>query len=273
MNPIELAIAVVITAAIGSLGGLGGAILLVPFLVLAGFSTHDAAPLGLISVAASSLAAAPRQLRTQIVNHRLGISTEIASSAAAIVGALISGAIGHELLSVILGVVALLSAYFGLRRKGLRNVPDPALTAADVGEHRGACSGVYELAEGEYVPYRANRLPIGLVGMASAGFIAGISGTSGGYIKTPNSSEVMHVPVKVAAATTTFTVGVTSAVALMVYAAQGRIVADDAALVAAAGLVGGLLGARLQTVFPPPLVRRVLSLVLIVIGVLLLVRR
>jgi uncharacterized membrane protein YfcA len=95
----------------------------------------------------------------------------------------------------------------------------------------------------------------------------------GGFIKTPTTTEVMHVPIKVAAATTTFTVGITAAVGLLVYEAQGRVVHSDAALVAGAALVGGTIGARLQSYLSPPLVRRALSVVLVVIGILLLVRR
>ena len=272
MNPVELAVAALITAAVGALGGLGGAILLVPILVLSGLSARDAAPLGLISVAAGSLAAAPHQLRAHLVNHRLGIATEIVGSSAALVGALVSGIIGQSALAIMLGVVALGAAFAGARRKGIRNLPDELLTADDIGEHRGAISGVYELDAEQFVEYRAKRLPLGLVGMAGAGLIAGLSGVSGGFIKTPTTSEVMHVPVKVAAATTTFTVGITSAVALLVYEAQGRIVVSDAALVAAAALVGGTLGTRLQAVLPPPTVRRVLAVVLAIIGVLLIVR-
>jgi uncharacterized membrane protein YfcA len=272
VNPVELAIAAFITAGIGALGGLGGAILLVPVLVLSGVSARDAAPLGLISVAAGSLAAAPHQLRAHVVNHRLGVSTEIISSIAALGGALASGVIGQSVLAVMLGVVALIAAFFGARRKGIRNLPDPSLTMSDVGEHSGSLSGVYQLDADEFVAYRARRVPFGLLGMASAGLIAGLSGVSGGFIKTPTTSEVMQVPVKVAAATTTFTVGITSAVALLVYEAQGRIVVSDAALVAAAALVGGTLGARLQAALPPPLVRKSLSAVLLVIGILLIVK-
>jgi uncharacterized membrane protein YfcA len=272
VNPVELAVAAFITTAVGALGGLGGAILLVPILVLSGLSAREAAPLGLISVAAGSLAAAPHQLRSRLVNHRLGVSTEIVSSIAALIGALASGVIGQSALAVMLGVVALVAAFFGARRKGIRNLPDPLLTLGDVGEHSSSLSGVYQLDEHEYVEYRARRLPFGLLGMAGAGLIAGLSGVSGGFIKTPTTSEVMHVPVKVAAATTTFTVGITSAMALLVYEAQGRVVVSDAALVAAAALMGGTVGARLQSVLPPPLVRRALSVVLVVIGVLLIVR-
>lgn len=272
MNPVQLAVAALITAAVGALGGLGGAILLVPVLVLSGLSAREAAPLGLISVAAGSLAAAPHQLRMHLVNHRLGVSTEIVGSAAALTGAVASGVIGQSLLAVMLGVVAILAALAGAGRKGIRNLPDPLLTVGDVGEHAGSLSGVYQLEQHEFVEYRARRVPVGLLGMAFAGFVAGLSGVSGGFIRTPTTSEVMHVPVKVAAATTTFTVGVTSAMALLIYEAQGRIVVSDAALVAAAALVGGSVGVRLQALLPPPRVRRVLSVVLVVIGVLLIVR-
>jgi len=256
VNPVALAIAAFITAAIGTLGGLGGAILLVPILVLSGMEAKYAAPLGLVSVAAGSLAAAPHQLKAQVVNQRLGVATEIAASSAALIGAL----------------VALVAAFAGARRKGIRNLPDPTLSIADVGEIPGTLAGVYPLGD-EFVPYRANRLPLGLLGMGMAGLISGLSGVGGGWVKTPTASEIMHVPVKVAAATSTFTVGVTAAVGLLVYESQGRIVISDAALVAAAGLIGGTVGVRLQHVLPPPLVRRGLSAILAVIGVLLIVRR
>ncbi|MCU0311796.1 MAG: sulfite exporter TauE/SafE family protein [Acidimicrobiales bacterium] len=272
MNPVALAVVAVLTAALGSLGGLGGAVLLVPILVISGVDARVAAPLGLVLVAASSLAAAPRQLADRIVNHRLGVATEIVGSSAALVGALVSGLVGQSVLAVVLGLVAIASAVVGARRKGIRNRPDPTLDAAAVGETPASFSGVYPLGDG-FVPYAARRVPVGLFGMAAAGLIAGLAGVSGGFIKTPTTTEVMHVPVKVAAATTTFTVGITSAVALLVYASQGRIVASDAALVAGAALVGGSLGARLQSVLSPPAVRMALSVLLVVVGVVLIVRR
>ena len=61
MDPVALAFAAFVTAAIGTIGGLGGAIRLVPVLVLSGMEAKYAAPLGLVSVAAGSLAAAPHR--------------------------------------------------------------------------------------------------------------------------------------------------------------------------------------------------------------------
>lgn len=259
------------TSVVGSLGGLGGAVILVPLLVLTGTPARLAAPLGLVSVAAGSLSAGARQLDERVVNHRIGITTELFATTGAVVGALGSGLFGDRALEVILAVVAISAAIAGGRRKGIRNKPDPSLTAADVGEHQGALSGVYPLGA-EFVPYRARR-PLAASGLFTvAGLLAGLAGASGGFVKTPATTEVMHVPVRVSAATTTFTTGITAAAGLLVFAIQGRIDLATAASVCAGAILGGRVGAVLQSRLSPPQVRRLLSVVLVLVGVLLLVR-
>lgn len=259
-----------LTAGVGALGGLGGAVILVPILVLTGKPITEAAPLGLISVAAGSLAAGAFQLREGTVNHRLGVTTETAATFGALAGALLSGVVSEAVLKWVLGVVAVSTAIVGGRRKGVRNLPDPALGVDDLGERPGTLAGAYPLHT-DVVPYRARRLGAGLGLMGLAGLVAGLAGTSGGFLKTPAMSEVMRVPVKVAAATTTFTIGITSAAALVVLAVQGRISPVPAAAVALGSLVGARLGALLQGRLSPPLVRRSLSAVLVLIGLILIV--
>lgn len=109
--------------------------------------------------------------------------------------------------------------------------------------------------------------------MGVAGVVAGLSGASGGFIKTPAMSEVMHVPVKVAAATTTFTIGITSAAALLVHAAQGRIDPVRSCAIIAGAVAGGRAGAVVQSRISPIAVRKVLSVVLLAVGIILLVRQ
>lgn len=259
------------TAAIGALGGLGGAVLLVPVLVLTGIPASEAAPLGLLTVAAGSIAAGPRQLRERTVNHRLGVTTELAATTGAVVGALVSGLVSDRVLTYVLAVVAVAAAVVGGQRIGLRNRPDPACDAADVGERVGALAGAYPLGDG-VVPYGVHRLAGGLGFMGLAGLIAGTAGASGGFIKTPATSELMHVPLKVAAATTTFTVGITSSAALLVFALQDRIDVDVSALVVVGSLIGGQAGARLQSSLSPVVIRRLLSLLLVLVAGILVAR-
>jgi uncharacterized membrane protein YfcA len=271
MEVVGPALLAVVAATLGSLGGLGGAILLVPALVVTGMPAAEAAPLGLLTVAAASIAAAPRQLLDRSVNHRLGIATELVATSGAVLGAIVSGAISERVLTHVLAVVAVVAAIAGSRRVGLRNPPDPACRPSDVGERVGSLAGAYPLAGG-VVPYRATNLRPGLALMGLAGLIAGTAGASGGFIKTPATTELMRVPMKVAASTTTFTVGVTASAALVVFAIQGRIDVDAASLVVAGSLVGGQLGASLQSRLSPPVIRRLLSVLLVAVAVVLVLQ-
>ena len=260
-------------ATLGTLGGLGGAILLVPVLVLTGMSPSDAAPLGLLTVAAGSVAAGPRQLRTRLVNHRLGMVIELAAAAGAVTGALISGLISESVLTFVLATVAFVAAVAGMlrRTKEPRNPPDPACTTDDVGERIGSLDGAYPLGDG-VVPYRTQRLWEGIWFMGVAGLVAGTAGVSGGFIKTPVLTDLMRVPLKVAAATSTFTVGITASAALIVFAIQGRIDVQPAALVITGSLIGGQLGARVQSRLPSWAIRRVLSAILVVVAISLVAK-
>jgi uncharacterized membrane protein YfcA len=262
----------VVASAVGALGGLGGAVILVPALVISGLPAAEAVPLGLISVAAGSVAAGAHQLTERTVNHRLGVTTELLASTGAVAGALLSGVIGDRSLTLLLAGAAVAAAVAGLARgSGLRNPPDDACRPSDVGERVGLLSGAYPPAD-SVVPYTPRRMPAGLSLMALAGLVAGMAGASGGFIKTPATSEIMGVPMRVAAATTTFTVGITSSAALVVFAVQGRIDPRSSAAVILGSLAGGRAGARFQARLHPTTVRRTLSVLLLVIAVVLVVR-
>lgn len=256
------------TAAVGAVGGLGGAVLLVPLLAITGTPASQAAPLGLISVAAGSVAAGALQLRDRTVNHRLGVTTEIAATLGAGMGALASGLISESLLSRCLGAVALLAAVAMLRRGTLA---DPTLNDDDparIGEWPGQIAGVAPVGA-DRVRYRARRLPIGLAFMWLSGIMAGVAGASGGFLRTPVTSDLMGIPLKVAASTTTFTIGVTAAAGLVVFGVQGRIDPQAAAAVIVGSLVGGQAGARLQAFVPVAVIRVALGVALVLIAVLL----
>lgn len=108
--------------------------------------------------------------------------------------------------------------------------------------------------------------------MGVAGFIAGSAGASGGFIKTPAMTEIMRVPTRVAASTTTFTVGITASAALVIYAIQGKVDVEMASLIVSTSLLGGVAGAAVQSKLSPAVTRRLLSALLLVVAGLLVVR-
>jgi uncharacterized membrane protein YfcA len=260
-----------VTSTLGAIGGLGGAIILVPLLTLGGMSISSAAPLGLVSVIAGSVAAGRRQVGDGTVNHRFAVVTELGATSGAIVGVFLSGALSERVLMWCLAGFAVAAAVLGARRKGMRWQPDASLTTDDVGERQGSLAGAYLLDEG-VVPYAPSRMKLGIGLMTLAGVVTGLAGVGGGFLKTPLSSEVMRLPAKVAAGTSTFTIGLTASVALVLMAIDGRIVASDAALVVLGALVGGTVGARVQKKLSPPVVRRTTAFALVVIAAVLVAR-
>jgi uncharacterized membrane protein YfcA len=257
-------------AGVGALGGMGGAVLLVPALVVMGMAPSAAAPLGLLTVAAGSLSASSTQLDEDTVNHRMGVTLEVSASAGAALGALASAVVSATVLQWVLAVAAIGAGIASAARRGSRHRASAESTAKP-GERRGRLAGAYEEEHG-VIEYEARHVPTGVAVMSAAGVVAGLTGTSGGFIKTPVMTELMRVPIKVAASTAIFMVGVTAASALIVYAVQGRIDPAAAGAVVVGGLAGGRVGATLQVHLRPVLVRRFLGAMLVIAGILLLVR-
>lgn len=258
------------TALLGAIGGLGGAVFLVPLLLLLGVPPTLAAPLGMLSVAAGSLAAGPRQLESGLVHHRLGVTIETTAAAGVIAGAALSLEASRSVFAYTLAAIAVGAALPGLRAATVRHRPQPIFVDEPAGEWPGTLAGSY-LLDDEPVPYQARRLPAGLAAMTIAGVVSGFSGVGGGFIKTPVLREVMAIPVRVAAATSTFTVGITASTALIAFAAQGRIDARAGAAVVLGGLVGGSGGARLQNRLSPVSTRRLVSSLLLGVAAVLVV--
>ena len=69
-----------------------------------------------------------------------------------------------------------------------------------------------------------------------------------------------------------FTVGVTSAAALLVFAAHGRINLAHAGPIIAGSLLGGQLGARLQARLGSSVIRRTLAAILVGVALVLFVQ-
>lgn len=270
MSTLILALLSFGAAGLGALGGLGGAVLLVPALVVAGMAPVAAAPLGLLTVAAGSLSASSTQLDEDTVNHRVGVTLEVSASAGAAIGALLSAVVSATMLRWLLAAAAVGAGVATAARSGSR-YRSSQHSDAKPGERRGRLAGAYTEDHG-VVEYEARHVPIGVAATGVAGLVAGMTGTSGGFAKTPIMTELMRLPIKVAAATTVFMVGVTAASALIVYAVQGRIDPSAAGAIVVGGLAGGRLGAMLQAHLPPVLVRRFLGTVLVVVGIVLVVR-
>jgi uncharacterized membrane protein YfcA len=133
-------------------------------------------------VGATSLAAVPRQLRHALANHRIGVTLETSASVGAVAGALLAVMFAPRVLLYVLGTAAITSAVVGGTRTGQRNLPAEGVAFTDVRDQPGRLASAYVDQAGRVVPYAPRRVGWGLALVGVAGVVAGLTGSSGGYI-------------------------------------------------------------------------------------------
>lgn len=274
MSPIEFFL-LTLTASIGAgllgaLLGLGGGIIIVPFLTLVmGVDIHYAIGASIVSVIATSSGAAAAYLRDHLSNIRIGMFLEVATTTGAISGAFLAGLIGGPVLFLVFSVLLAYSAVSMVRRREDDHaaVPVPHDHISDTLQLRGE---YHDAVMQKTVRYRATHALAGLGLMYVAGTASGLLGIGSGVLKVPAMDLVMRLPMKVSTATSNFMIGVTAAASAGVYFARGDINPFVAAPVALGVLAGATLGTRVMSRMKSASIRKVFVVVLLVVAVQML---
>ncbi len=117
------------------------------------------------------------------------------------------------------------------------------------------------------VRYEATRVGLGSGIAAVAGLLSGLLGVGGGFLKVPAMTLGMRVPIRVAAATSNFMIGVTAISSLVVYFARGYVHPLIAVPIALGIVVGASFGTTIAARTSPDTLRRVLAVVLVLVAV------
>jgi uncharacterized protein len=246
---------------IGSLTGLGGGVVITPVLALLfHVDLRYAMGASLISVIATSSGAASAYVREGFSNVRIGLFLEIATTAGALGGAIIAAHTPTAVLSIIMGVVLLFSAYSSTRPH-----PDRPATSTDPLARRLRLNGQYPSESGQ-CQYGVQRVKEGFSVMLGAGVTSGLLGIGSGALKVIAMDQVMRIPFKVSTATSNFMIGVTAAASAGVYLSRGYIDPGIAMPVVLGALAGSMLGARVLMGARTRILRLVFSGVLVALG-------
>jgi uncharacterized membrane protein YfcA len=222
---------------LGGLLGIGGGVFLVPFLNLAlGFPLKSAAAISLATVVATSSSVSAGRAGEQLINLRLGMVLEVATVAGSLLGGLTAQMFAESTLQRLFGVIAIVVAMVMLGRIGRRNVTlDPRVEPGPLGGR------FYEAESAGTVTYRMRRLPVALLASFAAGNVSSLLGIGGGVIKVPVLNAWCGVPLRAAAATSAFMIGVTASAGAIIYYGRG----DLSPLAAAPAVLGVQLGSWL----------------------------
>jgi len=227
-------VAGVFAGGLGGLLGLGGGIFLVPFLNLAlGLPFPAAAAISLTTVIATSSSVSAARSKNQVINLRLGMLLEVATAAGSFLGGVTAQLVATTTLQRLFGFAAIAVAMITMVRLNRRNVIlDPT---ADTGLLGGR---FFEKESRAVVSYRIKRLPLALIASFVAGNLSSLLGIGGGIIKVPVLNAWCGMPLRAAAATSAFMIGVTATAGAVIYYGHGQLVP----VLAAAAVLGVQLG-------------------------------
>ena len=264
--PAMIFVGAIAAGLLGSLVGLGGGVLIVPLLTLVfGFPIYFAIGASIISVIATSSGAAAAYVKDRITNLRVGMFLELATTTGAICGAFLAGLLAPEILSIIFGIILLISAaplVFKIGEELPQGVKNDRLAT------RLRLSSSYpDQHLHREVPYQVTRTPLGLVMMYVAGLVSGLLGIGSGTFKVLALDEAMRLPLKVSTTTSNFMIGVTAAASAGIYFSRGDIPPLIAAPVALGILLGALIGARLLARLSNRILRIIFLAVIVVAAI------
>ena len=254
--------------AMGSLLGLAGGVFLVPFLNLGlNFSFPVAAAISLTTVIATSSSVSAARSREHVINLRLGMLLEVATAGGSLLGGITAQLIDPAHLQKLFGVTMAAIAATIMTRLNRRNV------ILDSSVDTGVLGGRYvEEESGGEVCYRVKRLPLAIVASFVAGNVSSLLGIGGGVIKVPVLNAWCGVPLRVAAATSAFMIGVTATPGAIIYYGRGQLIPALAAAAVLGVQLGSWRALQLAPKVPAKWLKLLMAVVLGIVAILMFVR-
>ena len=260
-------VAGMVAGILGGMLGLGGGVFLVPFLVQGlGVPMPQAVAVSLTTVIATSNTLSASSAGRSAINMRLGFMLELLTAVGGLLGGITAMLVSPRALMITFSSVMIsMSVLTFVRRDVRNNLPE----AADPGEWGGRFLDEHL---GRMVTYGVKRMPLAMATSFFAGNLSTLLGIGGGVVKVPVLTAWCGVPVRVAAATSAFMIGVTATSGALIYLGRGLLLPILAASAVIGVRIGSNLGLKLGRRLPPRLLKLVLAVVLLLVAILMVSR-
>ena len=261
-----------IVGILGHLLGIGGGVVIVPVLVLiCHLPIHIAISASLITIVATSTAIASTNVANGIVNVNLGMLLELTTVICVVLGSFLSLTSSENILMFIFSGVIILTAISYLRNV---NVDDVYNAKDYVNEYNSTVSdnNYYDERVGKNIYYKVRRLPLTIIISGVGGMLSGMLGVGGGILKVPAMNLISKMPIKVAAATSNFMIGITAAAGSIVYILYGKVDPKIASLMVLGVVVGSKFSIKRFSKIKDSRIRLLFVIVLIIVSLQMLLK-
>ena len=265
------------TGVYGVLVGAGGGFIIGPLLLIF-FDIEPATVAGtvLALVAINSISGTFAFRRMGTIDVRSGLLFAAAATPGAVIGVIVVRSVTPGLFQILFGILLLLLGLhiaISSSDKAEAREPDSAALAANR-KFLGFMVRSREISssEGRTYRYRFNEV-FATAFNVPLGFISSFFGTGGGFLRTPILVNAFGFPVRVAVATSIFTLSFYTTAGAITHAALGHVEFFPTFVFTGIGLVvGGQIGARLTGRVKGSWILRLLLIVVLALGIKLLVQ-
>jgi uncharacterized membrane protein YfcA len=266
MEPVLLMALLLIAVGAGIVGavfGLGGGIIFIPVLtVLFDFDATAAVAASLVGVVATSTGSASGFVRKGMSNIRLGMLLEITTCIGAMIGATVATYLENWILLALFSVVMLFS--------GVKMALSPERKSSETAVSSPMTFTYTDpTADPPVQTYTVKNVKSGMAMCTVAGMISSLTGVGGGVLKIPLMNLHMHVPVKVASATSSYMIGLTAFSGAIVYLLRDAVTLDAAAAVAVGAWIGALIGTRISARTNAKSLKKYMSVVFFAVAIVM----
>ena len=227
---------------VGVIGGFGGGVFTVPILILIlVYPIEEAVANSLVALLLPSILATYRNYRQKEVNFKLGLIFEIPTAIGAFIGANLTIILPSDTMQMIFGLIASLMAIIMLKDYRTREFSS---VEKDGWIKRISQIGPQLRSSTNGESYYVSILVLAFMGLF-IGITAGMLGIGGGWIATPLMILGFGVPPRIATATATFMIIITSAVGGLTHILYGHVTTLFIPLTLGL-LVGSEIGSRIR---------------------------
>ncbi|WP_429971435.1 sulfite exporter TauE/SafE family protein [Fructilactobacillus sp. Tb1] len=258
---------------LGSILGIGGGMIITPVLTLGfGLDIKYAIGASIIAVIATSSGATIAYLKDNVLNLRVAMFLEIATSIGAISGALLTGIVHPMFLYILFGLLLFFSGANMVRKLWGKQVETNSDTDDKIAEKLKLNGSYYDKNLQKQVNYKVTNVPSGIAVMFGAGIASGLLGIGSGAFKVIAMDTFMKMPLKPSSSTSNLMMGVTAAASATIYFFNGSILPQIAVPMALGIIVGAAIGSRVMQIMPARMMRIIFIPILLYLGLQMIMK-
>jgi uncharacterized membrane protein YfcA len=245
IDAIVLTFVGIIVGIFGTVVGVGGGFIVVPFLsIVYSLSPQQAVGTSMCIVAFNSISGAISYARQGRIDYRTGVIFSVAMFPGAFLGAYILQMISRKGFDIGFAVMLLSIAAYSMMKENSRGKNAPVQPV-------------------EFIRPQFNML-LGIIISFGVGFYASIAGVGGGLIHVPAMIYLFHYDVFYAIPTSIFILSISSSFAVASHAAVGSIAWTFVPFLGVGAIIGAQIGGKYSKKIDGTLLFRVLAVVIVI---------